>query len=158
MELKNHFESSGQWLFRWRSYLPAVLLLPLVVAATDFERPWGRHDLQEYWEVFCIAVTLSGLVVRAMVAGFVPGRTSGRNTKQQVADSLNTTGIYSVCRHPLYLGNFLVALGWALFFHAGWLIAFYCMAFWLYYERIMMTEEAFLRLGKTDPRFHPALQ
>lgn len=145
MELKNHFETSGRWLFRWRSYLPAVLLLPLVFAAANFERPWGRHDLQEYWEVVCIAVTLLGLVVRALVAGFVPRGTSGRNTKRQVAESLNTTGIYSVCRHPLYLGNFLVALGWAMFFHAGWLIAVYCMAFWLYYERIMMTEEAFLR-------------
>ena len=145
MELKNHFETSGQWLFRWRSYLPAVLLLPLIFAATDFERPWGRHDVQEFWELFCIAVTLLGLTVRVLVAGFVPGGTSGRNTKKQVADSLNTTGIYSVCRHPLYLGNFLVALGWAMFYHDGWLIAVFCMAFWLYYERIMMTEEAFLR-------------
>ena len=32
--------------------------------------------------------------------------TSGRNTHDQVADSLNTSGIYSIVRHPLYVGNF----------------------------------------------------
>tara|TARA_R110002111_G_scaffold7432_2_gene29625 strand:+ start:938 stop:1531 length:594 start_codon:yes stop_codon:yes gene_type:complete len=94
---------------------------------------------------FCIAVTGLGLLIRAFVAGFVPRGTSGRNTKQQVATSLNTTGIYSLCRHPLYLGNFFVALGWVMFFHNVWFISFYMMTFWLYYERIMMTEEAFLR-------------
>jgi hypothetical protein len=84
-------------------------------------------------------------MIRVLVAGHVPKRTSGRNTRKQKADFLNTTGMYSLCRHPLYLGNFLVALGWSMLFLNVWLVAVYCMAFWLYYERIMMTEEAFLR-------------
>tara|TARA_R110002167_G_scaffold220633_3_gene425262 strand:- start:94 stop:834 length:741 start_codon:yes stop_codon:yes gene_type:complete len=145
MELRKHFETSGQWLFRWRSYLPAFLILPLPWVLSDFHRPYGQHDIQEFWVLFCIAVTGLGLLIRAFVAGFVPRGTSGRNTKQQVATSLNTTGVYSLCRHPLYLGNFFVALGWVLFFHNAWFISFYVMTFWLYYERIMMTEEAFLR-------------
>ncbi|MGC9453013.1 MAG: methyltransferase family protein, partial [Oceanipulchritudo sp.] len=48
--------------------------------------------------------------------------TSGRNTKQQVAYSLNTTGFYSVVRNPLYLGNFFMYLGIALFTHHWWLV------------------------------------
>ena len=145
MELKKHFETSGQWLFRWRSYLPAYLLLPLPWVVSNFQRPYGQHDLHETWVLFCIAVTGLGLLIRSLVAGFVPRGTSGRNTKQQVVTSLNTTGVYSLCRHPLYLGNFFIALGWVMFFQNGWFVTFYVMTFWLYYERIMMTEEAFLR-------------
>ncbi len=145
MELREHFEGSGQWLFRWRSYLPLALLIPLAVAVVEYRWPSGQEDLQPIWEVICLAVSAAGMLVRVLVAGHVPKRTSGRNTRVQKADVLNTTGMYSVCRHPLYLGNFLVALGWSMFFLNGWLVAVYVMAFWLYYERIMMTEEAFLR-------------
>ncbi|MGB8874133.1 MAG: hypothetical protein WCC75_12145, partial [Desulfobaccales bacterium] len=43
--------------------------------------------------------------------GLPPRGTSGRNTQGQVAETLNTTGIYSLVRNPLYLGNFLIWLG-----------------------------------------------
>lgn len=62
-----------------------------------------------------------------------------------MADSLNTTGIYSLVRHPLYLGNFLMWLGVSLLTcHAGFILLF-VLAYWLYYERIMFAEEQFLR-------------
>ncbi len=81
----------------------------------------------------------------ALTVGRTPASTSGRNTRRQVAESLNTTGIYSTVRHPLYLGNFLMALGVVLFPMTWWLVVIYGLAFWLYYERIMLAEEAFLR-------------
>jgi hypothetical protein len=62
-----------------------------------------------------------------------------------VANTLNTTGIYSLVRHPLYLGNFFMFLGVVLFAHTCWLTIIFILAFWLYYERIMFAEEAFLR-------------
>ncbi len=36
-------------------------------------------------------------------------------------------------------------LGVMLFAHTWWLALIYILAFWLYYERIMFAEEAFLR-------------
>jgi hypothetical protein len=42
MELREHFEGSGQWLFRWRSYLPLVLLIPLAAAVAEYRRPAGK--------------------------------------------------------------------------------------------------------------------
>jgi hypothetical protein len=52
--------------------------------------------------------------------------------------------MYSTVRHPLYLGNFLLWLGVALFAHTWWLLLIVILAFVVYYERIMLAEEEFL--------------
>ncbi|NLL27934.1 MAG: DUF1295 domain-containing protein [Bacteroidales bacterium] len=48
---------------------------------------------------------------------FIPKGISGKNTEKQIADFLNTKGMYSIVRHPLYLGDFLMWLG--LFIYIG---------------------------------------
>jgi protein-S-isoprenylcysteine O-methyltransferase Ste14 len=90
-------------------------------------------------------VSLAGLGVRIISVGHAPRRTSGRNTHEQVADSLSTTGMYSIVRHPLYLGNYLMLMGFVLFFHIWWLVLLTSCIYALYYERIMLAEEEFLR-------------
>ena len=93
-----------------------------------------------------IGVGLLGLLVRVYTVGYSPRNTSGRNTKEgQVADTLNQTGIYSIVRHPLYVGNFLMWLGPALVTADLWFIISFCLLYWVYYERIMYAEEQFLR-------------
>jgi uncharacterized membrane protein len=97
-----------------------------------------------------VVISLTGLVVRAIAIGTTPKGTSGRNTKGQVAESLNTSGIYSCLRHPLYLGNYMMWIGIVIFtFNVGFTIIV-SLAFWLYYERIMFAEERFLeaKFGK----------
>jgi steroid 5-alpha reductase family enzyme len=90
-------------------------------------------------------LALIGLGLRAATVGFVPRDTSGRNTGGQQAGSLNTNGFYSIVRHPLYLGNYLMWLGVALFPRSWWAPIIVSLVFWLYYERIMFAEEEFLR-------------
>ncbi len=85
-----------------------------------------------------------GECIRIITVAFVPTGTSGRNTKQQKATSLNQTGIYSIVRHPLYLGNFLVFLGPFIFTGNIYSIIIFILSFWIYYERIMYAEETFL--------------
>lgn len=99
-----------------------------------------------------LEVLVSNLLVNAVrhnrpgcTVGHTPAGTSGRNTARQVADSLNTTGIYSVVRHPLYLGNFLMWLGVSLLTCSPGFVAAFALAYWIYYERIMYAEEQFLR-------------
>jgi protein-S-isoprenylcysteine O-methyltransferase Ste14 len=145
MSLQEELNTQGNWLFRWRSYLPLLLILLVVVALRQFRLPFGSVYAHEIWEQICLAVSISGLAVRALAVAFVPARTSGRNAKCQVADELNTTGVYSVVRHPLYLGNFLIGLGISLVLWVWWLPVMYTLLFCLYYERIMLAEEAFLR-------------
>ena len=166
MALKEEFTKTGNWLFKWRSYFP-LLMVPFLLIALQ-ESKYLENDTREkaqyLWEAFCFAVSFTGLMVRCAVVGYAPKRTSGRNTERQKADTLNTTGLYSVVRHPLYLGNFMIFLGMVLFVQTVWFIVLSILSFWLYYERIMFAEEeflrekfgeSFLRWAKRTPAFLP---
>jgi hypothetical protein len=95
-------------------------------------------------ELVALLVALAGLAVRFLVAGYVPKGTSGRNLEGQEAATLNTTGPYSLVRHPLYLGNFLMWLGVVLLAAHAWVAVVFVLLFWLYVERVMAAEEAYL--------------
>lgn len=142
--LADEFIKAGNWLFRWRSYLPLALLILAIPAAADSARRFGDQPLNPAWELLCLAVACLGLAVRVLTVGYVPAGTSGRNTLKQVASTLNATGMYSVVRHPIYLGNFLMWLGMSLLPRCWWFTVITVLIFWLYYERIMFAEEGFL--------------
>lgn len=145
MPLREELETDGNWLFRWRSYLPLVLIVPLLIELMRFQASGQNDELTEMWQTCCALVSFVGLAIRVKTVGHTPEGTSGRNTRQQVAKSLNTTGIYSVVRHPLYFGNFFMWLGIAMFCMSWQLVLIFVLAFWIYYERIMFAEEEFLR-------------
>ena len=145
MSLRNELENSGAWLFRHRTYLPLILIPIFFACLTTFTYLGRSHVLNEIWQGCCLVVSLLGLVVRILVVGRAPMGTSGRNTREQVANTLNSTGMYSVVRHPLYLGNYLIVMGFALWPHNWWLAVLTSCFYALYYERIMLAEEAFLR-------------
>ena len=95
--------------------------------------------------MLCLLISLFGLFIRICVIGFTPKNTSGRTVKNQVADSLNTTGMYSLVRHPLYVGNYFMWLGPAILSGNFWFVVAFTLFYWVYYERIMYAEEQFLR-------------
>jgi Putative protein-S-isoprenylcysteine methyltransferase len=146
MQLHETSAVQGDWLFRWRSYLPLFLIAVMIPGFLCFRYPGNSHFYDTCWELCCLGISFVGLFIRCLTVGFVPRGTSGRNTTGQVAESLNTTGMYSLLRNPLYLGNFLMIHGvvMMLAINAFWLPIIYALAFWLYYERIIMCEEAFL--------------
>ena len=154
MALREEFEQAGNWLFKWRSYLPLLMLGLVLVALRDFDYPGHSHSLDRAWGIFCLMISFLGLAVRIITAGSAPKGTSGRNTKGQNADSLNTTGMYSIVRHPLYLGNFLIWLGIALSLRSVWFAVITILIFWLYYERIMFAEEEYLRRKFSQEYLH----
>lgn len=148
MALREELHAQGEFLFRRRGYLPVVGLAVYVLALPQSERiELAYGDLvDDVFDWFCVAVSALGLAARVCVAGTVPKRTSGRNRRKgQVAQELNTTGAYSVVRHPLYVANFLIFLGICLAPGAVWLLLSGFVAYWIYYERIAFAEEEFLR-------------
>lgn len=150
MALQEEFEKQGIWLFRYRSVLPLFILLIGIVLYLRSEIYPETFFLKQtayeiYYEMFCLFISLFGLFIRIYTVGHTPQNTSGRNVKDQVAETLNTTGIYSVVRHPLYLGNLFMWLGPAMLTGNFWFIIAFCFFYWIYYERIMFAEEQFLR-------------
>ncbi|HRV81053.1 MAG: hypothetical protein H6829_01585 [Planctomycetes bacterium] len=135
---------SGHRWFRWRSFAPLALLVLLVWTAWRAEPMFQSRFWNGAWQVGCLGVGLFGLGLRAHVVGYSPEGTSGRNRACQRADALNTTGLYSLTRNPLYLGNFFLWLGPALFVHDGLLLVIVVQFFWLVHERIVLAEEAYL--------------
>ena len=150
MALLEEFEQQGTWLFKYRSYVPIVALVVGYLLYLRTELYPETFILEEtpyeiYYEMGALLVCLLGLVIRVYTVGYTPANTSGRNHSEQLADSLNTTGSYSMVRHPLYVGNFFMWVGPALLTGNIWFVVSFVLFFLLFYERIMFTEEQFLR-------------
>jgi protein-S-isoprenylcysteine O-methyltransferase Ste14 len=142
--LAENMTTTGRWLFRWRAYLPLIMLPLLFVGPQAYYAPQANHALDRLWEFSGLLLSMLGLAVRIVTAGFVPTGTSGRGTKAMQAKTLNTTGMYAIVRHPLYLGNILIFAGILLALGSWSHLLIGLLAFWLYYERIMLAEEALL--------------
>jgi protein-S-isoprenylcysteine O-methyltransferase Ste14 len=156
MALQEELESQGNWLFKYRGVLPIIILvfgLAVFVYSELHPERWILVDQTQvyYYKLVCLLVSFIGLAIRSFTVGYTPAGTSGRNTKEQVADSINTTGIYSIIRHPLYVGNFFSWLGFAMLTANVWFIIAFILLYWLYYERIMFAEEQFLRKKYGEP-------
>lgn len=149
MALQEEFRSQGDFLFKYRSNLPLIILLvgiAVFVFQVYFDQFYFNGIEQNYYNLACLAVCFVGLGVRIITVGYTPKGTSGRNTAAgQVAEQVNTKGIYSTVRHPLYVGNFFMWLGVSMLTQNIWFNAAFILAYWLYYERIMYAEEGFLR-------------
>ena len=149
MALVHEFENSGNWLFKRRSWLPLIMIVAGIIVMYLGNRQAILFDMRD--ELIFLGVSLFGQLIRILTVGFTPRNTSGRNTIYgQIADELNVTGIYSVLRHPLYLGNFFMWLGPVLFLRSLWFTVLFGLLYWLYYERIMFAEEQFLRRKFSD--------
>ena len=160
MALIQTMEATGAKLFKYRGQIP-VLIFALSLPILFFT----NRNLYECINVasiislvyfICIILSvllvIAGLALRAYTVCTTPKGASGRNTARQVADHLNTKGIYSVVRHPLYLANYLIWAGLLVYTMNIFAFIIVSLVYWIYYERIMMAEEAFLR-GKYGDEF-----
>jgi protein-S-isoprenylcysteine O-methyltransferase Ste14 len=148
----SNFDHWGARLFRWRSFVPLLLLGAVLVETALHPVPVGGSTWVGVWTTVGMALGTLGLGVRAWALGTAADGTSGRSTRAMRADTLNTTGAYSVARHPLYLGNLLLWSGVSAV--AGRPLAFLltCAFFGFVYGPIMAAEERFL-LGRFGSRF-----
>jgi protein-S-isoprenylcysteine O-methyltransferase Ste14 len=159
VKLLDEIPRSGAWLFRWRGQLPLLMLPLFLLGLLDARLPNPVPPAVHVWQVAALAIALSGLLIRVVAVGTAPTGTSERSTTNPRASELRTSGLYSVVRHPLYLGNTLTAIGFACFTAVWYLPVIVALIGVLYHERIAAREEVFLegRFGEAFLRWADAV-
>jgi protein-S-isoprenylcysteine O-methyltransferase Ste14 len=89
-----------------------------------------------------------GIVVRLYASGYI-----AKNSE------LATDGPYAVVRHPLYTGNILVLVGFAIANGSWWALPLALLFFWFYYPTAIDYEDRKLRslFGETWERWAAAV-
>lgn len=130
----------GNFLFKYRSFTP----VPLIVLVFIIFRPVNLEGKNLLVNLMGFLVSVVGEFIRVIAVAYAYKGTSGRE-RYLKADALNTAGIYSLVRNPLYIGNFLIFSGLLIAF-ANMFAALVFMVFLsLQYYLIILCEEDFLR-------------
>lgn len=133
---------AGGWFFRYRNFVFPAALVALFIMLPP--RPLLGDEAVDFWaDMAGIGLALAGSGFRAWVIGLAYIKRGGLDKKVH-ADTLVSSGMFAVCRNPLYVGNALVLLGLfvvhnnPLAYVLG--LAFFGFAYW----SIIATEEKFL--------------
>ena len=135
-------EKLGNQFFKYRGQIPAFIFLLAFGLMHLYPEKEIWHNANNTY--LALALVILGHLIRALAVGKRAAHTSGRNRDEQVAEALNSTGIYSMVRHPLYLGNITTYMGWVVFTGISWLIPLMLFIFLFYYRFIIYAEEQFL--------------
>jgi len=133
---------TGDWFFKYRNFVFPVVLIALF---TGFgPSPFMGNVVIDAWlDMFGLQLALAGSALRAWVIGLAYIKRGGLDKKVH-ADTLVDSGMFAVCRNPLYVGNALVLLGLfvvhnnASAYFIG--LPFFAFAYWC----IVAAEEKFL--------------
>ncbi len=96
-----------------------------------------------------------GIIIRFLSAGYI-----------EKSKELTTAGPYAFLRHPLYLGNFLIGLGFAIISHNLLIFTYFLLGFPLFYyfaikeeesELLKKFKEDFIEYKNKMPAFFPRL-
>lgn len=82
MALQEELELHGNYLFRYRGVLPAILLLAGIAVFVINRNSSHRFLASPEFEVLCLLVSLFGFGIRIVTVAFRYKGTSGRNTQR----------------------------------------------------------------------------
>jgi len=129
----------GDFLFKHRSFTP----IPLIIIVILFFRPIECGKFNLILNLCGLMISIVGEIVRVLGVGFSFSGTSGRENYLR-ADNLNMTGIYSIVRNPLYIGNVLIYSGMLVVFSNLFAILIFSIFIILQYYFIIFSEEDYL--------------
>ncbi len=124
---------AGGWLFRHRSWLPVPLALTLLVVPAGEARPW--------LVLAGTAIVTAGEVIRLWAVHHI-GVIS--RTRSDRLGPLVSTGPFAMVRNPLYAGNILLWMGFAIAAGLAWLAPIVAAVLALEYHAIVTWEEQLL--------------
>jgi protein-S-isoprenylcysteine O-methyltransferase Ste14 len=131
---RTFLERLGAWAFSQRSWTPVPLALILVAVRWKWVHvPW----------VFAlgVVVVLAGLGIRYWGVSHI-GTIS--RTRAERYGPLMTAGPFALVRNPLYVGNFLIWIGFVISSGLLWMLPVAWAIFALQYSAIVRFEEAAL--------------
>ena len=123
---------TGAILFRYRGFLPVpFLLVPLLVPGQQTRQGW----------IVAVLIILAGEAFR--LAGVSAAGTVTRRRSRDV-QRLVTYGIFGWMRNPLYVGNFLIWMGFVVGSGVLWFLPVAALLFAVEYSLIVRYEEGVL--------------
>lgn len=132
-----------EFFFRHRDHVPVPVAIAGVVGMWFWHpdlaegRPWAKVA----FTVVAALLILVGEAIRIWAVGHSGTTTRAKSLK---AAALATGGPYAVVRNPIYVGNFILALGFVVLTRIGWVIGAYVLFFAIQYTLIVSIEEEFL--------------
>ncbi len=127
----------GNWVFHNRNWFFAILyatmFIPSVALTDDLRIQIGLG----------VAIFLFGVLSRGITIG-LEYIVRGGLYRQIYADKLVTSGIYNICRNPMYFGNILILLGVGVFANSALFVFLTFPIFMILYAAIILAEQSFL--------------
>jgi protein-S-isoprenylcysteine O-methyltransferase Ste14 len=142
----------GNFFFKYRNLLFILLYGLLFLPSPELFTENIFHAEYKSWPLIIgLFVTVLGQAIRGATIGLAYIVRGGKD-KKVYAEHLVSTGIFSHCRNPLYVGNILMLLGVGILANSMIYIAIIMPLFLFIYQAIVLAEENFLR-GKFGADF-----
>lgn len=140
INMKNWNLKLGHLLFKHRSFTP----IPFIVMVFILFKPLDLEEKNIVVNISGLLVAIAGEIIRIIAVGYAHSGTSGRESFL-IAEHLNTTGIYSMVRNPLYIGNFFIFSGLIVVFSNILALMIFSHFLIAQYYFIILAEENFLK-------------
>ena len=132
-----------EFLFRHRDHVPIPFAAAGVVGMWLYHPDIADGQPWLVWVISAVSLVLiaAGEALRIWAVGH-----SGKTTRAKTlkAPALATGGPYAVVRNPIYVGNFLLGLGFVGLTRIAWVWVAYAIFFYAQYRLIVSIEEQFL--------------
>ena len=127
----------GNWVFHNRNWFFATLYVTMFIPSLSL-----TDDLRVQIGLG-LAIFLFGVMSRGITIG-LEYIVRGGLYRHIYAGKLVTTGIYSICRNPMYFGNILILLGVGMFANSALFVCLTIPIFMFLYASIILAEQSFL--------------
>src|SRR4051812_21354735 len=135
----------GNFFFKYRNILFIFLYLLLFIPSPDLFSPEAFGPSYWIWPIIIgLLITITGQAIRGATIGLAYIVRGGKEGKVY-AEDLVTSGIFSHCRNPLYVGNVLMLFGVGVLANSLIYVFVIMPIFFFIYQSIVLAEENFLR-------------